>query len=127
MYLLVLVVVGCQVDFDVDNVQRRELVNFLRGIALYKSYYRLYSAPRFNRTIPLITGFIQRHAVCVLPILTSPAALSYRPCSGHRAINSHRVLYAQSDATRAGMTRSGMTRSGMTRSDVSRFGLAVRR
>ena len=29
----------CQADFDVDNVQRRELVIFLRGIALYKSYY----------------------------------------------------------------------------------------
>ena len=76
------------------------------------------TTPVPNRTIPLIIDFIQRHAVCVLPIQTSPAALSYRPCSGHRAINSHRVLYAQSDATRAGMNRSGMTRSGMTRSGM---------
>ena len=30
-------------DFDVDNVQRRELINFLRGIALYKSYYDYYN------------------------------------------------------------------------------------
>ena len=30
----------CQVDFDVDNIQRRELVNMsVWGIALYKSYY----------------------------------------------------------------------------------------
>ena len=26
--LVLVVVVGCQADFDVDNVQRRELVNF---------------------------------------------------------------------------------------------------
>ena len=29
----------CQVDFDVDHVQSCELVGFLHGIALYKSYY----------------------------------------------------------------------------------------
>jgi len=33
----------CQVDFDVDNVQRRGLVKYVWGIALYKSYYYYYN------------------------------------------------------------------------------------
>ena len=32
----------CQVDIVVGNEQRRELVNFLQGIALYESYYYYY-------------------------------------------------------------------------------------
>ena len=51
MYFLVLVVVGCQADFDVDNVQRRELVN-VYGVERYirvtttndDSYTALYPA-----------------------------------------------------------------------------------
>ena len=35
LYFLVVVVVDCQADLDVDNVQRRQLVHFYGGIALY--------------------------------------------------------------------------------------------
>ena len=38
MHLQYLRCFDCQVDFDVDNVQRRELVNFY-GVVLHKSYY----------------------------------------------------------------------------------------
>ena len=59
MYFLVLVLVGCQADFDVDNVQRRELVQFLlRGIALYKSYY--YIPPSVDVSLSDLEQLIQQ-------------------------------------------------------------------
>ena len=42
---MVVLVVDCHVDFDVDNVQCGEIIFFLRGIAFYKDthYYMQYS------------------------------------------------------------------------------------
>ena len=47
-----------------------------------------------------------------LPILTSPATPGYTHLPGDDdwAINSHRLLSTQSDATLAGIARSGITR-----------------
>ena len=60
--VLMLFFLNCQVDFDVDNVQRRELVNIYgsKG-ALYKSYYNNIYLPhscyQISKTQSLKRGF----------------------------------------------------------------------
>ena len=61
-FIILVVFLDCQVDFDVANVQRRELVNLYRSKgALYKSYYNNIYLPhscyQISKTQSLKRGF----------------------------------------------------------------------
>ena len=63
-FIVLVLFLYCQVDFDVDNVQRRELVIFLQGIVLYyKRYYYYYIIIKNTSSYLCVKGRTRRREV----------------------------------------------------------------